>query len=355
MARNCTDGASLSGASAVREAFRFDETRLETYLRTHVRDFSGPLTVRQFTGGQSNPTYLLSTPHRQYVLRRKPDGQLLASAHAVEREYRVMSALGAHTDVPVPRTFALCNDESVIGTRFFVMERVEGRIFWDTAFPEIEIGDRPAYFHAMNATLALLHSVDFAAIGLEDYGKPHNYARRQIKRWSGQYLQDTLAGRVAALDALIDWLNANVPESQEAAIVHGDFRCDNLVFHPTEPRVLAILDWELSTLGHPLADFAYHLMMYHLPRMAIPGLLGEDLTALNIPTRQQYVEAYCRRTGRSGIADLDFYLAFNFFRFAAICHGIRGRLARGTAVSTRAREYAAGVETLAELGLALTR
>jgi aminoglycoside phosphotransferase (APT) family kinase protein len=350
-----TEEVSTGDAAAVRDAFRFDEGRLEAYLSAHVKDFAGPLTVEQFTKGQSNPTYLLRTPHQQYVLRRKPPGQVLASAHAVDREYRVMTALGEHTNVPVPRTHVLCTDESVIGTWFFVMERVQGRIFWDITLPQIAAGQRSAYFDAMNATLAELHRADFAAIGLADYGKPGDYARRQIKRWSGQYLQDTEAGRVPAMDALVDWLSVNAPSSDEASIVHGDFRCDNLIFHPSEPRVIAILDWELSTLGHPLADFAYHLMMYYVPDMAIPGLLGKDLTVLGIPSREQYVAAYCRRTGRDGIADLNFYLAFNFFRFAAICHGIRGRLTRGTAVSARAREYAAGVEKLAELGLAATR
>jgi aminoglycoside phosphotransferase (APT) family kinase protein len=343
----------VSEASEVREAYRFDERRLEEYLRTRIPEFAGPLSVEQFTQGQSNPTYLLRTPGHQYVLRRKPAGQLLASAHAIDREYRVMTALGANTGVPVPRTFALCTDESVIGTWFFVMERVQGRIFWDVSFPELPPAEHASYFDAMNATIATLHGVDFAAIGLSDYGKPGDYARRQIKRWSGQYQQDTEAGRVPAMDALIEWLSANVPTSDEASIVHGDFRCDNMIFHPSEPRVIAVLDWELSTLGHPLADFAYHLMMYYVPDMAIPGLLGKDLSALGIPSREQYVAAYCRRTGRDGIADLNFYVAFNFFRFAAICHGIRGRLARGTAVSAKAREYAAGVEKLAQLGFDL--
>ena len=345
----------MSDAPAVREEYRFDELALEAYLREHLAEFSGPLTVEQFSQGQSNPTYLLRTPERQYVLRRKPPGQLLASAHAVDREYRVMTALGTHTSVPVPRTYLLCKDDAVIGTWFFVMERVQGRIFWDVTFPEVLASERAAYFDAMNATLAAFHSVDFAAVGLGDYGKPGDYARRQIRRWSGQYLQDTAAGRIATMDALIEWLETHVPDTGEASIVHGDFRCDNLIFHPQEPRVIAILDWELSTLGHPLSDFAYHLMMYYLPDMAIPGLQGKDLAALGIPSREQYVQAYCRRTGRKEIVNLDFYVAFNFFRFAAICHGIRGRVARGTAVSTRAREYAAAVEQLAQIGLTLTR
>ena len=344
------DSATDSGAAAVREPFRFDEQRLDAYLRAYVDGYRGPLSVQQFTGGQSNPTYLLSTPNQQYVMRRKPPGQLLASAHAVDREYRVMRALGIHTAVPVPKTVVLCTDESVIGTWFFIMERVRGRIFWDVSLPQIARALRPLYFDAMNAAMASLHAADFAAIGLTDYGKPQDYVRRQVKRWSRQYREDSAAGSVATMDRLLDWLNEHAPNSDEVSIVHGDFRCDNLVFHPSEPKVIAILDWELSTLGHPLADFGYNLMMYYSPTLAIPGLLGKDLPALNIPSPAQYIAAYCQRTGRSGIADIDYYLAFNFFRFAAICHGIRGRLARGTAVGERAREYAASVEQLAELG-----
>lgn len=338
----------------VREQFRFDEARLVEYLRQHVPEFAGPLTVRQFAGGQSNPTYLLLTPEREYVLRRKPPGQLLASAHAVDREFRVMTALGRHSDVPVPRTFVLCTDDAVIGTWFYVMERVPGRIFWDTSFPEVPREERPAYFDAMNAAIASLHRVDPAAVGLADYGKTGDYVQRQIARWSKQYLQDEQAGRVPAMDRLIEWLPAHVPPGDDVAIVHGDFRCDNLVFHPSKPQVAAILDWELSTLGNPLADFGYHLMMYRMPPGAVTALGGRDLPALNIPSEDQYVAAYCARTGRRSIEHLDFYLIYNFFRLAAICHGIRGRVARGTAVSARAREHAARVETLADLAWAQT-
>ena len=337
--------------TAVRDSQRFDEQRLAGYLHEHVTDFAGPLTVQQFTGGQSNPTYLLSTPARRYVLRRKPSGELLPSAHAIEREYRVMHALGAHTQVPVPRALALCLDETVIGTRFFIMEYVTGRIFWDGAFPEVAARERAAYFDAMNATLAQLHAVDYVAAGLADYGKPADYVRRQIARWSGQYRQDAAAGRVPIFERLMEWLGAHVPARQEVALVHGDFRCDNLLFDTSEPRVLAILDWELSTLGDPLADFAYHLMMYYSSSDS-RGLAGRSLSELGIPTPEQYVAAYCGRTGRSAIEDLDFYLAFNFFRSAAICHGIRGRIVRGTAVSARAKEHAARVEQSAELGWA---
>jgi aminoglycoside phosphotransferase (APT) family kinase protein len=333
--------------SAVRAGFELDTARLESYLREHVSGFAGPLTVRQFKGGQSNPTYLLSTPERSYVLRRKPAGQLLPSAHAVDREYRIMKALRQHSDVPVPEVLSLCTDDSVIGATFYVMVHVQGRMFWDTSFPEIPASERKHYFNAMNAALASLHNVDYAAAGLGDYGKPGNYFSRQMGRWSQQYLADTEAGRVGDLDRAIEWLNANIPSGEEVSLVHGDYRCDNLIFHPTEPRVVAVLDWELSTLGHPLADFGYHLMMYRLPTLAVSGLLGRDLSALRIPSERDYVAAYCAQTRRDGIERLDFYVAFNLFRFAAILHGIRGRVLRGNAVSERAREYARHVEAVA--------
>lgn len=333
--------------SAVRAGFELDTSRLSDYLHQHVPGFAGQLTVRQFKGGQSNPTYLLRTPERSYVLRRKPAGQLLPSAHAVDREYRIMKALRQHSDVPVPEVLSLCADESVIGTPFYVMAHVRGRMFWDTSFPEIPASERKHYFDAMNTALASLHTVDHVAAGLSDYGKPGNYFARQIGRWSQQYLADAEAGRVGDMDRVIDWLNANIPAGDEVSLVHGDYRCDNLIFHPTQPRVLAILDWELSTLGHPLADFGYHLMMYRLPTLAVSGLLDRDLGALGIPSERDYVAAYCARTGRVSIERLDFYVAFNLFRFAAILHGIRGRLLRGNAVSERAREYARHVEAVA--------
>ncbi len=336
----------------VREGFEFDPDRLAGYLHESVTGFRGPMQVRQFKGGQSNPTYLLVTPEREYVLRRKPPGRLLASAHAIDREHRVMSALGAHTKVPVPRTYALCMDEAVIGTPFYLMEHVHGRIFWDTSFPEIAASQRSAYFDAMNATIAQLHDVDPAAVGLADYGRSDGYLRRQISRWSRQYLEDAEAGRVDDLDRLIEWLNAHLPAEGRVAVIHGDFRCDNLVFDGTEPKVVAVLDWELSTLGDPLADFAYHLLMYALPTLAFPGLAGLNLAELGIPSQAQSVAAYCRRTRRDSIPDLDFYLVFNLFKSAAICHGIRGRMVRGTAASARARIYAAAVESIAAIGWA---
>jgi aminoglycoside phosphotransferase (APT) family kinase protein len=341
--------AENEGTVPVREAHRFDVTRLEAFMAKTVEGFQGPLSVEQFKGGQSNPTYKLTTPARAYVLRRKPPGKLLPGAHAVEREYRAIDALGRQ-GFPVARALALCEDETVIGTAFYIMEMVEGRIFWDITFPEVSNAERPAYFDAMNASIAHLHTIDPQAAGLGDYGKPGNYFARQIGRWSKQYLGDVEAGRLAAMDRLVEWLPQNIPAHEgEARIIHGDFRCDNMVFHPSEPRVMAVLDWELSTLGHPLADFAYHLMMYRMPQGMSAGLVGRDLAALNLPSEADYVSAYCRRTGRDGIPDLDFYIAFNLFRLAGILHGIKGRIARGTAASAHAGKMVEGLEPLAEL------
>jgi aminoglycoside phosphotransferase (APT) family kinase protein len=338
----------------IRAAHRFDEQALAAWMEMHVEGFSGPLEVRQFQGGQSNPTYVLQTPGRDYVLRRKPPGILLKGAHAVDREYRLIDALHP-TGFPVPRPYGLCLDENVIGTVFYVMGKVEGRNFWDTAFPEVSRESRPLYFGAMNEAIARLHSIDPVAVGLGSYGKPGNYFERQISRWSGQYFDDEAAGRIPAMDRLIAWLEDRIPPGDDAAIVHGDFRCDNMLFHPTEPRVVAVLDWELSTLGHPLADFAYHLMVYRMPPGFSTGLAGLDLPALNIPSEADYIAAYCRRTGREGIAHLDFYIAFNLFRLAAIIHGIKGRMLRGTASSPKAAAAVEQLESLVELALAQTR
>jgi aminoglycoside phosphotransferase (APT) family kinase protein len=342
--------AQNSGTGAVRAGQEFDIGALEAWLRDHVEDYAGPLAVEQFRGGQSNPTYKLITPGRTYVMRRKPPGRLLPGAHAVEREYRVITALGKQ-GFPVAKSDGLCEDKEVVGTAFYVMEMVDGRIFWNTAFPEVSDAERPAYFDAMNATIAALHRIDPDAAGLGDYGKPGNYFARQIARWSKQYVEDVEAGRVAAMDRLVDWLPANLPPDEpQPRVIHGDFRCDNMIFHATEPRVLAVLDWELSTLGHPLADFTYHLMMYRMPANITTGLVGQDIAALNIPSEADYVAAYCARTGRDGIADLDFYMAFNLFRLAGIVHGIKGRVVRGTATSAHASTMAASLETLANLG-----
>ena len=338
----------FSGTQAVRDAHRFDEARLADWMGANVDGFSGRLRVEQFKGGQSNPTYKLLTPGKNYVLRRKPPGELLKSAHAVDREYKVITALHAQ-GFPAARTYGLCTDEAVIGTWFYVMDCVDGRVIWDTTFPDVPKAERRAYFDAMNATIAELHSYDPAAIGLGDFGKPGNYFARQISRWGGQYKADPEAGHFEAMDRLCEWLPENIPAGDETSVVHGDYRCDNMIFHPTEPRVLAVLDWELSTLGHPLADFTYHLMMYRMPPQETAGLAGRDLADMGLPSEAEYVEAYCRRTGRDSIPNLDFYFAYNMFRLCAIIHGIKGRVIRGTASSKHAEAMSARVEPLGNL------
>lgn len=337
-----------TGTTPVRESHRFDEAALARWMEANVEGYSGPLTVEEFKGGQSNPTYKLQTPGRSYVLRRKPPGKLLKGAHAVDREARVIGALHA-AGFPVARIFGLCTDDSVIGTWFFVMEMVEGRIFWDATLPDVAAADRPAHFDAMNATIAQLHSLDHEQIGLGDYGKPGNFFERQIALWTRQYLADEDAGRDPLMDRLIAWLPDHIPAGDETRVVHGDFRSDNMIFHPTEPRVLAVLDWELSTLGHPLADFAYHAMMYRMPPHIVAGLGGADLSALNIPSEEEYVAAYAARTGRDSLPGYDYAIAFNFFKIAAIFHGIKGRAIRGTAANAKARERAAVLPELIEL------
>ena len=329
-----------TGTTPVRDSQRFDEAALARWMAEHVEDYAGPLSVEEFKGGQSNPTYKLVTPGRAYVLRRKPPGKLLKGAHAVDREARVLTALHK-TGFPVARVYGLCTDEDVIGTWFYVMEMVEGRIFWDATLPDVPAAERPAHFDAMNATMAQLHGFDPDAIGLGDYGKSGNFFERQIALWTRQYLADEDAGRDPLMDRLIAWLPDHIPAGDETRVVHGDFRSDNMIFHPTEPRVIAVLDWELSTLGHPLADFAYHAMMYRMPPHIVAGLGGADLAALNIPSEEEYVAAYARRTGRDSLPGYDFAIAFNFFKIAAIFHGIKGRAIRGTAASAQAKERAA--------------
>ncbi|RMF14680.1 MAG: phosphotransferase family protein [Alphaproteobacteria bacterium] len=343
---------AFSGTMEVRPAHAFDVDRLARWLASRIEGLRPPLDVRQFRGGQSNPTFLLTdAAGRRFVLRRKPPGRLLKSAHAVDREFRVISALHAEGSVPVARPYVLCTDESVIGSWFYVMDHVEGRIFWEAAIPGVEKAERTALFDAMNATIAALHRLDPQEVGLGDYGRPGNYFARQISRWSRQYLDDREAGRIAAMDRLVEWLPENIPEGDDTAIVHGDFRIDNMIFAPDEPRVVAVLDWELSTLGHPLADFAYHLMMYRMPPTGFTGLMGADLSALGIPSEDEYMRRYCTRVGREPIPreELDFYIAFNMFRLAGILHGILGRVKRGTAANPRAAEMGAMCEPLAEL------
>lgn len=344
-----TDANVNMGTTAVRAGYGFDEPALDAWMRAEVADYAGPLRVEQFRGGQSNPTYKLITPARSYVLRRKPPGALLKGAHAVEREAKVLIGLGK-AGFPVAHVYGLCMDDAVIGTWFYVMEMVEGRIFWDATVPDVSQAERAAIYDAMNATIAQLHSVDYAAVGLDDYGRPGNFFERQIARWSKQYLEDADAGRDPHMDRLIAWLPHNIPaDDGRTAIAHGDFRIDNMIFHPTEPRVLAVLDWELSTLGHPGADFAYHAMMYRMPPAIVAGLAGADLASLGIPDEAQYLADYCARTGRAEMPGYDFYVAFNFFRLAAIFHGIKGRVIRGTASSAQARERVAVLPQLAEL------
>jgi aminoglycoside phosphotransferase (APT) family kinase protein len=332
-------------------AHRFDVSRLADYMVSHVEGFRGPIKVTQFKGGQSNPTYLVDAESGKYVLRRKPPGTLLKSAHAVDREFRIISALyGA--DFPVPRPYALCEDDEVIGTMFFIMEYVEGRIFWDLDLPDANPFEREALYDHVNETIARLHAFDVGTLGLDDFGKPGNYFARQISRWSGQY-RASETSQVRAMDALIEWLPDNIPADESTGIVHGDFRLDNMIIDPTEPKVIAVLDWELSTIGHPLADFTYHLMAWQMPPIGVGsiGLLGKDLASLGIPSEDAYTATYCERTGRDhGIADRHFYSAFNFFRLAAILQGIAGRVRDGTAASANAGQAADSVAPLADLG-----
>jgi aminoglycoside phosphotransferase (APT) family kinase protein len=343
-----------SGTIPVAASKHFDLLALTGWMAANVADFSGPLQLEQFKGGQSNPTYKLHTKQRDYVLRRKPPGELVKGAHAIEREVKVLTALEP-TGFPVAHVHCLCQDKTVIGSDFYVMDMVEGRIIWDATLPDVPRDVRAAHYDAMNATLAQLHSIDPEAAGLADFGRAGNYFQRQISRWTQQYLADEAAGRDPHLDLLIDWLPAHIPPGDETSIVHGDFRIDNMIFHPTEPRILAVLDWELSTIGHPLADFAYHVMMYRMPPLIIAGLVGADLAQLGLPSEADYVASYCRRTGRSGIKNLNFYVAFNMFRLAAIFHGIKGRIARGTASSAHARDMVAALPLIAERAWAQAR
>ncbi|MEO8012809.1 phosphotransferase [Polaromonas sp.] len=345
------------GTRAVTAGQAFDTEALGTYLSQHLEGFSGSLNVEIFKGGQSNPTYKLITPGASYVMRAKPGpvAKLLPSAHAVEREFRVMQGLQG-TAVPVPRMFCLCEDESVIGRAFYVMEFVEGRVLWDQSLPGMTPLERGEIYGEMNRVIAALHKVDFAGRGLAGYGKPGNYFERQIGRWSKQY-QASVTQPIPEMDSLMQWLPENIPASARdetmVSIVHGDFRLDNLLFHPTEPRVLAVLDWELSTLGHPLADFSYHCMAWHIPPGTFRGIGGLDVASLGIPTEEAYIARYCERTGLTTPgalkADWNFYLAYNLFRLAAILQGIAKRVEAGTASSAQAVSSAAGAPLLARM------
>jgi aminoglycoside phosphotransferase (APT) family kinase protein len=342
--------SEFSGTRDVAPALRFDAQRLADYLAAHAAGFAGPLGVRQFKGGQSNPTYLLETPARRYVLRRKPPGKLLPSAHAVEREFRVIAALHAQ-DFPVARPILLCEDAEVIGTPFYVMDHVEGRVIWEPHLPDETPANRAAIYDAMNATLARLHSFDPAAIGLADFGRGENYVARQVERWSKQY-RASQTENIDEMERLMAWLLENLPPPVPARLVHGDYRLDNIVLDATAPKILAVLDWELSTLGDPLADFTYHLMQWSMPRSKIGAdtgsLVGLDLAALGIPALADYVETYVARTGLDPRPYLEIYLAYNFFRLAAIVQGIVGRVRDGTATSAHAAARAEMVRPLAQ-------
>lgn len=325
---------------------------LQNYLQDKLPGFSGQLHAEKFAGGQSNPTFLLSDDTQKWVLRRKPPGELLASAHAVDREYRVLSAL-RDTDVPVAKTYLLCEDESIIGSMFYIMEYLDGRVFWDPELPEVSSNEeRTAIYEDMNRVLAALHSVDPVSVGLEDFGRPGNYFERQLSRWTKQY-RASETEHSPAMERLIEWLPANMPEDDGlVSLVHGDFRLDNLMFHPTEPRIIGILDWELSTLGHPLADLSYQVMAWQMPAGdGLRGLAGCNRAALGIPTDEEYIANYCKRTGRADIAHWSFYLVFCFFRLAAILQGVKKRSLIGTASSAEATAKGALVEPLAEMGV----
>ncbi len=322
---------------------------LRDYLRDRLPGADLPLSIEPLQGGQSNPTFRLRFGSRSYVLRKRPEGALLPSAHAVDREYRVMSAL-ARTDVPVPRTHCYCDDPGVIGTPFFVMDHVEGRVFRDPALPELDTRERAALWDDINSVIARLHNVDYAAVGLSDYGKSGNYFERQIGRWTRQY-RASETECIESMERLIEWLPKNIPPGDDTSIVHGDFRIDNLIVDPAEPRVIAVLDWELSTLGSPLADFSYHMMAWRLTQQQFRGMAQCDLAALGIPGEHEYMRAYCRRTGRADIdtRDWEFYMAFSMFRMTAILQGIARRAIDGTSADPDAPEVGKRARAVADV------
>ena len=352
-----SDFVQFVGTRAVSAAHAIDIEALSAWLSTHLEGFQGPLRIEMFKGGQSNPTYKLITPAQSYVMRAKPGpvAKLLPSAHAIEREFAVMSGLYG-TEVPVARMYCLCEDESVIGRAFYVMEFVQGRVMWDQALPGMDTQERGAIYDEMNRVISALHKVNFADRGLAAYGKPGNYFERQIGRWSKQYVA-SITQPIVEMDRLMEWLPTHIPagarDESVVSIVHGDYRLDNLMFHPTEPRVLAVLDWELSTLGHPLADFSYHCMAWHIPPGAFRGIGGLDVQSLGIPSEDEYIRRYCARTGLTTPdalkADWNFYLAYNLFRIAAILQGIAKRVEAGTASSAQAVSSGAGAKPLAQL------
>lgn len=331
-------------------AHRFDERALATYFYDALPGFEGPATIRQFQGGQSNPTFLVSTPGRRYVLRKKPPGKLLPSAHQVEREFAVLKAL-YRVGFPVPEPLLLCEDAAIIGTAFYVMTYVENRVFTAPAMPGTTADQRTGVYHDLSDTLARLHMIDWRACGLETFGRPDGYLARQVERWTKQYLA-TKTEDIAAMDELMAWLPKHLPDSNDAGVAHGDYRLGNLLIHPTEPNVVAVVDWELATIGHPLSDLAYACMAYRMPKddPVFAGLAGEDLTALGIPSEAELVARYCRATGRPGIPDWAFYLAFSHFRLAAITQGVFHRSLLGNASDLKAKYYGAVAKQSAAIG-----
>ena len=333
------------------EAHKLDLNSLNEFLFSFLDDYQGPLEIKQFKGGQSNPTYLLITPDKKYVLRKKPLGNLLKSAHAVDREYHVITALN-EMKFPVPKPYLFCEDNSIIGTEFYVMEFLEGRIFWDLDMPQSNHDERAAIYDDLNRILAKLHNYDYEKLGLSDFGRAGNYFSRQVSRWSKQYKASEIQS-IPEMDYLISWLPENIPKEESIAVVHGDYRLDNLIIHPKEPKIIGVLDWELSTIGNPLGDFTYNLLAWQMPDVGIgsSGLYGRDLKKLGIPDEEKYIESYCERTGRSkGLPDREFYSAYNFFRIAAILQGIAGRVRDGTAASSEAKKIIKAVEPLANIG-----
>jgi aminoglycoside phosphotransferase (APT) family kinase protein len=337
----------FSGTKAVDPKHRLDEPRLSNWLSSNVAGYSGALRVTQFKGGQSNPTYRLDTPSNSYVLRRKPPGKLLPSAHAVDREFRVISRLHS-AGFPTPRPYGLCRDEEVIGTMFYLMSMEEGRVFWDGALPALDKKERRAVYTSQIETLAILHKLDPDIIGLGDFGRPGNYCARQVDRWIKQY-RASETNRIQHMERLISWLPSTIPEQQETSIVHGDYRLNNMIFHPTDPSVLAVLDWELSTVGDPFADFANLLLSWTMPYDGRAALKGLDLASLGIPSIEEAIAIYCNVLGRATIPNLDWYLAYNLFRLAAIMQGIAGRARDGTASSPRALEEGKTAAPLASI------
>jgi aminoglycoside phosphotransferase (APT) family kinase protein len=330
---------------------RFDEAALSRYLAARIPEFRGECAIQQFQGGFSNPTFHLQTADRAFVMRKKPPGQLLQSAHAVDREYKVMKAL-QDTDVPVPRVYLLCEDASIVGTMFYVMDYVDGRVYTDRLLPGCSPAERTAMYDAMNDVLAKLHGVDYQAVGLSDFGKPTGYVARQVARWSKQYVASRIED-TPAMNRLMEWLPANLPAADEAAIAHGDYRIGNLLFHPTQPRVLAVLDWELSTIGHPLSDLAYCCSAYHLSAASSRGFAGSDIAALGIPGEAEFLEAYCRRTGRADIPNWTFFIVFSLFRSAAILAGVYRRSVDGQGVDARMAEARQSYQDIAASAWAL--